>query len=341
MNKISYIFGAGASRNALPMVKDIPDRLKSLINLLKSEKLQLSKEEKFKETGLKNLKSKKDYQEELIIDLQWLLDNSSKHASVDTFARKLSIIGDHQNLKKLKVVLSVFFTFEQIIKQPDERYDSFFASLYNEDNELPKNIRILSWNYDSQFELSYRQYSREMNTSNIQAALNISYKYGNNHERNRFGIYKLNGTTGLRRHNGNEFVHYGYTNNLNVEFDINIVDEIIRSYTVGIFSRKNIPVFSFAWETENKPDNIIEIATKATEDSIALVVIGYSFPFFNRNTDRKIIGAMKDLKRVYFQSPDAEILIEKFKAIKNDIKEKDIELIPRYDLEQFVIPYEL
>ena len=30
---------------------------------------------------------------------------------------------------------------------------------------------------------------------------------------------------------------------------------------------------------ENKPDNIIEIATKATEDSIALVVIGYSFPF--------------------------------------------------------------
>lgn len=341
MNKISYIFGAGASRNALPMVKDIPDRLKSLINLLKSEKLQLSKEEKFKETGLKNLKSKKDYQEKLIIDLQWLLDNSSKHASVDTFARKLSIIGDHQNLKKLKVVLSVFFTFEQIIKQPDERYDSFFASLYNEDNELPKNIRILSWNYDSQFELSYLQYSREMNTSNIQAALNINYKYGKNPNWDRFGIFKLNGTTGLRRYNGYEHLQYKYTNNLNVEIDINIVNEIIRSYTVGIFSRKNIPVFSFAWETENKPDNIIEIATKATEDSIALVVIGYSFPFFNRNTDRKIIGAMKDLKRVYFQSPDAEILIEKFKAIKNDIKEKDIELIPRYDLEQFVIPYEL
>ena len=89
------------------------------------------------------------YQKELINDLQWLLDISSKHASVDTFARKLSIIGDSKNLKKLKVVLSVFFTFEQIIKQPDERYDSFFASLYNENGELPENIRILSWNYDS------------------------------------------------------------------------------------------------------------------------------------------------------------------------------------------------
>jgi len=341
MNKITYIFGAGASRNALPIVKDIPDRLKSLINLLESEKLQLSTEEKFKDTGLENLESKNFYQKKLIKDLQWLLDYESKHSSVDTFARKLSIIGDHQNLKKLKVVLSVFFTFEQIIKQPDKRYDSFFASLYNEVNELPKNVRILSWNYDSQFELSYLQYSREINTSNIQVALNISYKYGNNHERDKFGIYKLNGITGLRRHNSYEFVHYGYTNNLNVEFDINIVNEIIRSYTVGKFSKKNIPLFSFAWETDSNKKSIIEIAREATEDSIALVVIGYSFPVFNRNTDREIIGAMKNLKRVYFQAPDAEILIERFKAIKNDIKEKDIELIPKYDLEQFVIPYEL
>ena len=341
MSKITYIFGAGASRNALPIVKDIPDRLKSLINLLESEKLQLSTEEKFKDTRLENLQSKNFYQKKLIKDLQWLLDYESKHSSVDTFARKLSIIGDDQNLKKLKVVLSVFFTFEQIIKQPDKRYDSFFASLYNEDNELPKNVRILSWNYDSQFELSYLQYSREINTSNIQAALNISYKYGNNHERDRFGIYKLNGITGLRRHNSYEFVHYGYTNNLNVEFDINIVNEIIRSYTVGIFSEKNIPLFSFAWETDSNEKSIIEMAREATEDSIALVVIGYSFPVFNRNTDREIIGAMKNLKRVYFQAPDAEILIERFKAIKNDIKEKDIELIPKYDLEQFVIPYEL
>ena len=246
-----------------------------------------------------------------------------------------------QNLKKLKVVLCVFFTFEQIIKQPDERYDSFFASLYNENGELPENIRILSWNYDSQFELSYLQYSRSRDISMIQSALNINHKYGNNHERDRFGIYKLNGTTGLRRYNGYEYVHYGYTNNLNVEIDINIVNEIIKSYTVGIFSRNIKSVFSFAWETESYEKSIIKMAREATEDSIALVVIGYSFPIFNRNTDREIIGAMKNLKKVYFQAPDAEILIERFKAIKNDIKKKDIELIPKYDLEQFVIPYEL
>lgn len=341
MSKITYMFGAGASRNAVPTVKEIPSRLKNLINFLKKEKLQLSTEETFKDTGLENLESKKNYQKELINDLQWLLDNSSKHASVDTFARKLSIIDDSKNLKKLKVVLSVFFTFEQIIKQPDERYDSFFASLFNENDELPENLRILSWNYDSQFELSYLQYSRSRDISMIQSALNINHKYGNNHERDRFGIYKLNGTTGLRKFNNYEYVHYGYTKSLNVEIDINIVNEIIKNYTIGILSRKHIPVFSFAWETESNEKSIIKMAREATEDSIALVVIGYSFPIFNRNTDREIIGAMKNLKRVYFQAPDAEILIERFKAIKNDIKEKNIELIPKCDLKQFVIPYEL
>ena len=45
----------------------------------------------------------------------------------------------------------------------------------------------------------------------------------------RFGIFKLNGTTGLRRYNGYEHLQYNYTNNLNVEIDINIVNEIIKN----------------------------------------------------------------------------------------------------------------
>ena len=37
MNKITYLFGAGASRHALPIVDEIPDRLKKLIDLLETE----------------------------------------------------------------------------------------------------------------------------------------------------------------------------------------------------------------------------------------------------------------------------------------------------------------
>lgn len=337
MNKIAYLFGAGASRNALPIVNEIPSRLKSLIDLLNSEKLQLSEEEKFTDIGLKNIESKIVYQKELITDLEWLLEESSKHASVDTFAKKLTIKREHKKLNRLKVALSIFFIFEQTINQPDKRYDSFFASIHNELYDFPENIRILSWNYDYQFELSYLEYSGQSEISNIQTSLNINHKYGDNHKRDKFGIYKLNGTTGLYSDNG--WRQYMYATNLNVEIDISFVNQIVRNYTAAIYLNNIYSNFSFAWERENPEKSIVEMAIEASKDCIALVVIGYSFPFFNRDIDRKIIGGMKNLKRVYFQAPDAEILIERFKAIKDDVE--NIELIPKYDLEQFVLPNEL
>ena len=48
---------------------------------------------------------------------------------------------------------------------------------------------------------------------------------------------------------------------------------------------------------------------------------------------------MKNVKKVYFQAPDAEILRERFKSIRNDLNDSD--LILRYDLEQFLLPNEL
>lgn len=337
MNKIAYLFGAGASRNALPIVNEIPSRLKSLIDLLNSEKLQLSAEEKFTDIGLKKLESKNVYQKELVTDLKWLLDESSKHASVDTFAKKLTIKREHKKLDRLKVALSIFFIFEQTINQPDKRYDSFFASIHNELYDFPENIRILSWNYDYQFELSYLEYSGQSEISSIQTSLNINHKYGDNHQRDKFGIYKLNGTTGLYSDNG--WRQYMYATNLNVEIDINFINQIVRNYTAAIYLNNIYSNFSFAWENEQPEKSIVKMSVDATKDTVALVVIGYSFPFFNRDIDRKIIGSMSNLKRVYFQAPDAEILIERFKAIKDDIN--GIELIPKYDLEQFVLPNEL
>jgi len=70
-----------------------------------------------------------------------------------------------------------------------------------------------------------------------------------------------------------------------------------------------------------------------------LIVIGYSFPFFNREIDRKIIGNMEELEKVYFQAPDAETIKERFQAIRDDIDEKL--LVTKKDIGQFLIPNEL
>jgi len=93
---------------------------------------------------------------------------------------------------------------------------------------------------------------------------------------------------------------------------------IVHSRKSGIFSK-----LSFAWEDYERPEqNIINKVTTSTKDTEVLVVIGYSFPFFNREVDRKIIGEMKNLKKVYFQDKNPHNIKLRFQAIRNDLLNK-------------------
>ena len=112
MNKITYLFGAGASKHALPIVNEIPDRLIKLIELIETDEFKLDDSSTFTDLNLSNSKTKNDYQKELIASLKWMLQESKNHASIDTFAKKLSIKRDMQSLKRLKIAMSVFFIIE-------------------------------------------------------------------------------------------------------------------------------------------------------------------------------------------------------------------------------------
>ncbi|MFZ4463468.1 MAG: hypothetical protein ACOYN5_06450 [Bacteroidales bacterium] len=338
MKKIVYLFGAGASKNSLPIVDEIPEKIESLIEILRSDAMQLPNDDVYTDFVSIAPLSKNAYQKELISDLEWLVAEVSKHASVDTFAKKLFIQRNISDLNKLKVALSLFFVFQQAFNKPDNRYDAFFASIHNRLHQFPENIRILSWNYDSQFELAYSLFSNQTQISDIQNFLNIKHKYGGEFDDDtKFGIYKLNGTTGLYRNNGSS--QYIYANFLNVPVDLTFMEIVVRSYVAATYEIEYRSNFSFAWEGENPNRSIVDLAVKNVSDCIALVVIGYSFPFFNRDIDRKIINSMTQLKSVYFQAPDADNLIERFSAVRNDIS--NIKLIPKFDLKQFVLPNEL
>src|SRR5208283_3946235 len=82
------------------------------------------------------------------------------HASVDTLAKKFYLKGDDSSLRKLKAVLSAFLIVRQERKPVEKRYDSFFASVLYRDKvtrelQIPSNIRILTWNYDTQLEKAF------------------------------------------------------------------------------------------------------------------------------------------------------------------------------------------
>jgi hypothetical protein len=338
---ISFLFGAGASCHALPIVDQIPDAIEEFLNEIKDEKYLLSDTEGFNFPNLKH--SKRDFQEEFWRTLEWMKDGAKNHASIDTFAKKLLITQQNNDLIKLKAGLSCFFIYLQIKNNIDKRYDSFFAALINPSKQiynLPDNLRVLSWNYDFQFEKAYSAYSNDNGLDFNQSRLNISPSHLGKSEEGMFAIFKLNGTTGVHEVEWNNIKNL--INTLNTSSNASLMDVLVKAYAgFTKYSSKFKPLLTFAWEHDIISNQVLESAIKSTRDTEILVVIGYSFPFFNRDIDRKIIGEMKNLKKVYFQAPgrEAHNYIDRFQAIRNDLHHSN--LIPIEDVNQFFLPHEL
>jgi hypothetical protein len=83
----------------------------------------------------------------------------------------------------------------------------------------------------------------------------------------------------------------------------------------------------------------MERVIHATKNTEILVIIGYSFPFFNREVDRQILNSMLKLEKVYIQAPDATDLAERFEAVRDQIDPPKV--IPYKEVGQFLLPNEL
>lgn len=353
MTKVTYLFGAGASANALPLVNELPKRMNELADhWIKGENrnknLLLSENEFFSNFPSK---SKREYQNQLLDDMKWLSTEAAKHASVDTLAKKFFLKGtsERKNLWRLKNALSMFFIFEQTRFPADIRYDSFFASILNGHSKgFPENIKILTWNYDYQFEKAYSEYSGWSDLEVNQNDLKIISKHSQVEPPMGFAIVKLNGTTAFSDRSGSHILEP--LSNITVQLNIETVNALANYYAAAIEAKEGYyPLLSFAWEGEgSKGKTIVDKAIACAKDTEVLVVIGYSFPFFNREVDRKIIGAMKDLKKVYFQAPDAENIKTRFQAVRGkDLQDNSKdgmpypELVAYPEVGSFLLPDEL
>lgn len=335
-----YLFGAGASCGCLPIVNQQSDRMDKMIDTLNQAGIALSETEYF--DGLPGNKTQRNIQIEMINDLRDLAKLSRRHASIDTAAKKLFIKNDDTGLLKLKLGLSVFLICEQLLNPPDKRYDGFFAAILGTaKHDLPNNIRIVTWNYDFQFELSFMEYSDDFRIDASRSYLPGRAKFDDardNADIKRFGIFKLNGSPTL--YQPNAYLQLDYITSYKGTLDLKNIQDITRSYGLGIYKNNHVkPGISFAWEKQGTTVNIVETVVNNTSDAEVLVVVGYSFPFFNREIDREIIQKMPNLKKVYFQSPEANNLIERFHAISD--KADQIQLIAVNDTQQFYLPNEL
>jgi hypothetical protein len=335
MQQFTYLFGAGASANVLPVVNQMGLRMRFFVDYLKfvehnyrTGNLEIRK---IDTTGFKDLISK----------VMGVIYEIEQHSSIDTFAKKLYLHDPRsEELKFLLDFLSVYFIFEQLhkpsgggmtsffaavvpekinevkctVRTLDHRYDSFFAALLTNKNgalQLAPNVNFLSWNYDFQVELAYMNFRRHYGLDNVQEELAVYPRGFADIDISALDtkLLKLNGTAGLvsTKDTTNTYGKlFNFAKHSLNEESFDILLNVLR-YS-GREQFKN--TVEFAWTNNTYTEKARQKATNIIANSNAIVCIGYSFPYFNRNIDKQIFslfGQNAPGRTIYVQAPSNSV----------------------------------
>ena len=115
--------------------------------------------------------------------------------------------------------------------------------------------------------------------------------------------------------------------------------EFVYLYQLYVVGKKDNTHLSFAFDSSEPSEKIFNRVDKIISQTDALVIIGYTFPFFNREIDRQILKNLKPNAKIYIQDKYPKRIIQNFKAVKADIPEEQIE--PKDETDQFFLPPEL
>ncbi len=268
----------------------------------------------------------------------------------------------NEKILSAKALLSFSFIYEQIRNPTDPRYDTFFASiLKNHDLDFAGDIRIVSWNYDYQFEKAYSLYSGSPSLIKNQEKLRVVP----GHPRlpvhaEKFSIFKINGTTSFYDSNTPELLHplddlsIGANKRVSPipvdkrRFPVDVSEEtqadLAKTFTDYYYKSINgtyLPMLSFAWENisdTSMSTQVLNTCINSIGQTKALVVIGYSFPFFNREIDKKIIAHLGVEYPIYIQDPNFFEVESNLKSVIQ--KGHNNPIIRVSNLNQFYLPAE-
>jgi len=345
-----YYLGAGASAQAVPVVNQTDTYLELLRSYIAAQS---------------NLENKKA-QKLLIENIQWIQKNKTPSETVDTFARRLSLQQKSNELMRVKSVLSFLYTFlmyteieyspwkEGLIKQSenrfsiDPRYNSFLANIaHNARDEimLPENISIVSWNYDIQLEACLYQYTGKpahevINTCRIGSNKVIENKPG------IFSMIKLNGTAGYRIMEGAYEKPWKYYSDMPDKTGITKrIDELLQFHWSSLngdaTNYTGEILLNFAWEDKPYQEEMHVAAKTIVQTCSHLIIVGYSFPFFNRDIDRQILSEMQKIEMIYIQEPTEASFRKVRSRVRSFLRKELHERIEHIDdVSDFFIPYD-
>ncbi len=342
---ICFLLGAGASYQALPVVNEIPRELEKMMEFIVIFELNKSAltYDPIRDQ-LNNFYSK--------------LEEIKKHSSIDTLARKYWLKREtcehgtseyvywNKEYEYIKRIISCLLTYRRLTittlsdnfsneittfdnKQRmafklDPRYDSLLASILTPKLRLPENISIISWNYDLQLEQAFSFYEGQSDLIEVGKKLNIGYE---THEES--SIIKLNGTAWFNPA-GSIQAFYEYNTESHNVFWNALKDSHDPNIKTGI---------KFSWEQDEIISHYRELAAKKITEADFVIVIGYSFPIFNRETDIQIFSKLPSSAKLIIQGPEEQgnRIVSQMDSIKKGLSKKTSVVS---NLDQFYLPNE-
>lgn len=273
-----------------------------------------------------------------------LPDLVAPYATIDLYARWLQTNRDLHRLDRFKAVLITFFAIEQYSNGFDPRYEGFFGSILDHANrKLPEDVVILTWNYDQHIAMALARAGQHSDLNEVMQRYGIRTLWRlSKGQVSDFKVLHLNGIAGFNARACDRPMH-DYIGDKCHTRGIPL-DEI--SYFFGMLfhdrfsSSEGQMLLSYAWEALEDRGTPWDKVIAQVQDVGELVVVGYSFPDFNRLVDLKLIAAMQGLKRIVVQAPPDAVdgLLIKLRMIMPEHADK---LIAYPQTREFYVPNQL
>lgn len=316
--ELTYILGAGASYQSIPVVKSFPSRFNAFANYL----LSTSNDVHVIVDGNKTEIFKNAYSVVFKI-----YESFRVHQSFDTYFKKLYHTGQTDEIRLAKKALNLYFIWEHLsieAKEPQTKYESYFWKQAMVDKRYdaliagllkPKSgksepycpINFITWNYDMNLFMSLKNYFLPKESFG-DFFKNINTRENKWQIEDKVSVINMNG--------------YFYCSNLSFLADlttlktnkIEIHEVLYKKLEGNYFSPQVIDTDSelikFAWESSSetilgKLACVVEAKQKILS-SENIVIIGYTFPLYNRLIDLEYLNG-PDLKNktLYIQDPNA------------------------------------
>ncbi|MDO9155127.1 MAG: hypothetical protein Q7U47_15695 [Paludibacter sp.] len=343
MKNITFLLGAGASYQSCPIWGEQGEKMIELaIKYLDSTKQDF-------ENIPKNLTEK----ESILWDIGFFGLKAKKFGTIDTYARKLFLNESHTELSKLKVAVSIFFTLWHLtddielksrntkndnekFEEIDKRYISLLAAITKKDRNseitIKENVRFVTWNYDLQLESAFAEFNHNASWDSISRNLKFRCEIG---DTSNLQVCHLNGYHGFYYTEKNEIEFLTVPNSKNINKILESLDYIASSQR-----RKQLDIsnhINYAWESNELAEKTRNEAKRIFSETDIIVIIGYSFPNFNKEIDKMLFDCLKGRKTtIYYQDPNAS---ETFIAQLVNTQETEI-ICDRIRKDTFYLPYE-